>query len=73
MRLFITGDAGFIGSNHVRHGLASTDDSVTGYDALTYAATSTTSKASTTIPASPSSRATSATVGEEWGEACRLP
>ncbi len=37
MRLFVTGGAGFIGSNYVRHRLATTDDSVTVYDALTYA------------------------------------
>lgn len=37
MRLFITGGAGFIGSNYVRHVLGSSDDSVTIFDALTYA------------------------------------
>ena len=37
MRLFVTGGAGFIGSNYVRHVLASTDDEVTVFDALTYA------------------------------------
>ncbi len=37
MRLFVTGGAGFIGSNYVRHVLATTDDQVTVYDALTYA------------------------------------
>ncbi len=37
MRLFVTGGAGFIGSNYVRHVLATTDDSVTVFDALTYA------------------------------------
>jgi dTDP-glucose 4,6-dehydratase len=39
MRLFVTGGAGFIGSNYVRHVLASTDDAVTVFDALTYAGT----------------------------------
>lgn len=37
MRLFVTGGAGFIGSNYVHHVLASTDDQVTVFDALTYA------------------------------------
>ena len=37
MKLFVTGAAGFIGSNYVRHVLATTDDEVTIYDALTYA------------------------------------
>jgi dTDP-glucose 4,6-dehydratase len=37
MKLFVTGAAGFIGSNFVRHVLASSDDSITVYDALTYA------------------------------------
>ena len=37
MKLFITGGAGFIGSNYVRHVLASSDDELTVFDALTYA------------------------------------
>lgn len=37
MRLFITGGAGFIGSNFVRHIIDATEDSVTVFDALTYA------------------------------------
>jgi len=37
VKLFVTGAAGFIGSNYVRHVLSSTDDEVTVYDALTYA------------------------------------
>ncbi|CAA9240219.1 MAG: dTDP-glucose 4,6-dehydratase [uncultured Acidimicrobiales bacterium] len=37
MKQLITGGAGFIGSNYVRHVLAHTDDEVTVYDALTYA------------------------------------
>jgi dTDP-glucose 4,6-dehydratase len=37
LRLFVTGGAGFIGSNYVRHVLSNTDDSVTVFDALTYA------------------------------------
>jgi len=37
VRLFVTGGAGFIGSNYVRHVLNTTDDSVTVFDALTYA------------------------------------
>jgi len=37
MKLFVTGGAGFIGSNFVRSILAGSDDEVTVYDALTYA------------------------------------
>jgi dTDP-glucose 4,6-dehydratase len=37
MRIFVTGGAGFIGSNYVRYVLRETDDEVTVYDALTYA------------------------------------
>ena len=37
MKLFVTGGAGFIGSNYVRYVLANTDDEVTVFDALTYA------------------------------------
>ena len=37
MKLFVTGGAGFIGSNYVRWVLANTADEVTVYDALTYA------------------------------------
>ncbi|MDQ1480065.1 MAG: dTDP-glucose 4,6-dehydratase [Actinomycetota bacterium] len=37
MKLFVTGGAGFIGSNFVRHVFANSDDEVTVYDALTYA------------------------------------
>ena len=36
-RILVTGGAGFIGSNYVRHVLAATDDAVVVYDALTYA------------------------------------
>jgi dTDP-glucose 4,6-dehydratase len=37
VKLFVTGGAGFIGSNYVRWVLARTSDEVTVYDALTYA------------------------------------
>jgi dTDP-glucose 4,6-dehydratase len=37
MRQLVTGGAGFIGSNYVRHVLDHTDDTVTVLDALTYA------------------------------------
>ena len=37
MKLFITGAAGFIGSNYARHVLETTDDHITVFDALTYA------------------------------------
>ena len=37
MRLFVTGGAGFIGSNYVRQVLRSTDDEVVVFDLLTYA------------------------------------
>jgi len=37
MRLLVTGGAGFIGSNYVHYVLANSDDSVTVFDALTYA------------------------------------
>ncbi len=37
MRLLVTGAAGFIGTNFIRHVLASSDDHVTVFDALTYA------------------------------------
>ena len=37
MKLFVTGAAGFIGSNYVRMVLGTTDDEVTVFDALTYA------------------------------------
>ena len=42
MKILVTGGAGFIGSNYVRHVLANTDDEVTVYDALTYAGNLTT-------------------------------
>ena len=41
MRLFITGAAGFIGSNFIRYVLDNSDDEITVYDALTYAGTKT--------------------------------
>ena len=37
MKLFVTGGAGFIGSNYAHHVLETTDDEVTVFDALTYA------------------------------------
>jgi dTDP-glucose 4,6-dehydratase len=37
MKLFVTGAAGFIGSNYLRYVLANSDDEVTVFDALTYA------------------------------------
>jgi len=37
VKLLITGGAGFIGSNYVRHVLANSDDEVTVFDLLTYA------------------------------------
>ncbi len=37
MKLFVTGAAGFIGSNYVRWVLANTDHEITVYDKLTYA------------------------------------
>jgi dTDP-glucose 4,6-dehydratase len=37
MKLFVTGAAGFIGSNYVRHVLETSDDEIVIYDALTYA------------------------------------
>ncbi len=37
MKLFVTGGAGFIGSNYVRWTLANTDDEITVFDKLTYA------------------------------------
>jgi dTDP-glucose 4,6-dehydratase len=37
MRLFVTGGAGFIGSNYVHWALANSDDTVTVFDELTYA------------------------------------
>jgi dTDP-glucose 4,6-dehydratase len=36
MRIFITGGAGFIGSNFVRHLVETSDDRITVFDALTY-------------------------------------
>ncbi len=37
MKRFVTGAAGFIGSNYLRHVLANSDDTVVVFDALTYA------------------------------------
>lgn len=37
MKLFVTGAAGFIGSNYVRHVVENSDDTVVVFDALTYA------------------------------------
>ena len=37
MKIFVTGGAGFIGSNYVRWVLSHTDHEVVNYDALTYA------------------------------------
>ena len=37
MKVFVTGGAGFIGSNYVHHLMRRTDDEVTVFDALTYA------------------------------------
>jgi len=37
MKMFVTGAAGFIGSNYVRHVLETSDDEIVIYDALTYA------------------------------------
>ncbi|MEY3748752.1 MAG: dTDP-glucose 4,6-dehydratase [Actinomycetota bacterium] len=37
MKIFVTGGAGFIGSNYVRWVLSNTDHEVVNYDALTYA------------------------------------
>jgi dTDP-glucose 4,6-dehydratase len=37
MKLFVTGAAGFIGSNYVRHVLDHSDDEIVIFDALTYA------------------------------------
>jgi dTDP-glucose 4,6-dehydratase len=37
VKLFVTGGAGFIGSNYVHYVLANSDDTVTVFDALTYA------------------------------------
>ncbi len=37
VKIFVTGGAGFIGSNYVHHVLATSDDQVTVFDALTYA------------------------------------
>ena len=51
MKQFVTGGAGFIGSNYVRYVLPNTDDEVTVYDALTYAGNLSTFATSTTVRA----------------------
>ena len=61
VKQFVTGGAGFIGSNYVRHVLANTDDEVTVYDALTYAGNLSTLRDVDDDPRYSSSRATSAT------------
>ena len=37
MKIFVTGGAGFIGSNYVRWVFANTDHEITVFDSLTYA------------------------------------
>ena len=69
MKLFVTGGAGFIGSNYVRHVLANTDDEVTVFDALTYAGNLVDARAtSTTTRGTRSCRATSATGTRRGGD-----